>query len=207
MKSICSVFLISMFSICTLADANISVAGVRADKVTIAKSKGFQVGVVYSNLSNILLDGSTNFKGDANYQAIKGGKHVDFAGFNIGYKNNYAFGPVGFEVSATALKGFYSTELVTMGTIYKIQSALVIPLLDTFNVYGGVNVSHFGSAPGTTYSPAVGSDFGAKVDVGAIGMRFGFQTLGYSAQSSNSSVSDKSSGYISGISTEVAYTF
>lgn len=182
-----------------------------------SKHKGIKAAVVYSNLTDVsgksTVDGTYGNSSGNEYHFTRtdtyhNGTHLGLAGINVGYKDDYAFGSLGYEASGSILKSINKSESEDSITVYKVQGDLVLPLSDMFSLLGGLNVSYFSFSnnAGVKVTPAAGLDIGVQGQFGDVGVMLGSQTLGMNAESKENS-SYKSEALVSGFITQVSYTF
>lgn len=212
MKSVYFSILAIAFSITAAAQGS-GVSNATMNQQAASKTKGIQAGIVYSNLTDV----SAKYELDSPYSGYNdtahGGTQLGLIGLNVGYKDKYVFGSIGFSASGTLLKPLNKSEAGddTNMLIYKVQGDLIVPLSDAFSLVGGLNVSHFtgmSHASTTTYEPAAGADAGVQVDLKSnISILVGAQLLGMSAKLKNSAVTGKIAGFADGVLTQVSYTF
>lgn len=182
------------------------------------KTKGIVVGLVYSNLTKVdarstydkqLGNGATTSVTDS----MSDDTHAGLAGLNVGYKNYYAWGPLGFDASATVFKGINKSETPADTTIYKIQSNVVYPFTNNLSIAGGLNISYIDFKPGmdVKIEPGVGGQIGLQADFKNIGVMLGYQAIGARYKydmTTNFRTSTATIDYlISGMVSQVSYTF
>lgn len=214
MKSLLLSFFILAITTTSMAQSSQNVSTAKSGSVTSTdKSRGFKVGLVYSNLtdSSNKTSGTVSTQyGDVSYDSTShSGGHIGLMGINAGYKNKYLFGSMfGFDTSASILKAINGSEFETKVTVYKVQGAGTISFADMFSFVGGLNVSYFGelASEGVEVQPGVGFDAGLQADLSnGLSILAGMQALGLTMKQKNEDF--KSETLVNGFITQISYTF
>ena len=220
MKSVSTLCIVTLMALTSFAQNNASQTNARLARESTTKSKGMTVGFIYSNLSESKFKATTKIvssSGDTETISIdsNGGTSAGLYGLDVGYKNNYAWGPLGFNTALAVLKGLNKSELPASLTFIKLQGNVVYPIQDIWSISSGMNITDItGQDPSLThlkYQPWIGGQFGVQADIGPVGILLGYQTIGVkvtgNGKESGATFDVDGEGYTSGIISQVSYTF
>lgn len=184
-------------------------------------NKGILVGLTYTNFN----DSKTtwDFEGTyTDYNGIQhktydsgstyGGTHAGFVGLTAGYRNAYAFGPLGFESTATIYKKMNKSEVSTDMTIYKAQMDALWAMTELVNLSGGFNLAYIDPRlDGVDSEPGLGAEIGAQFNYSQMSFMVGYQSLTWrgkqTTNTSDTSFTSKTNATIGGFLAQIAYIF
>ncbi|OFZ28385.1 MAG: hypothetical protein A2622_04605 [Bdellovibrionales bacterium RIFCSPHIGHO2_01_FULL_40_29] len=183
----------------------------------VTKSKGFTVGLAYSNLSDLDQVTSSYVKGTgielSDEQLYKGGTQLGLMGIHLGYKDNFVQETFGFSSAFTIFKGINSSEISLSQIIYKIQGDLVVPFSNNYGLNFGANFAYITGSEerNIKYTPGLGGQIGLYADLGFMNFMLGYQSLSFRSEINIEAVGHtaiyKSEALVSGVITEVGFTF
>ncbi len=214
-KIILTFLAMALTSQMTMAQDQISTTTESLPEIKTQKTKGLEVGLVYSNLTdmNMKIEGSVNINGQSyNFdQTSKGGTHLGIMGLNINYKDKYVRDQFGFYFGGAYMKPINKSESDLKTDIFKGQVGLSYSPMDSFSLKGDINVSYISLKDNNSsieYLPAAGIDLITELSIKDINLQIGYQVLGLNGQSKKSSGDDlKITGAVSGIMAQVSYLF
>lgn len=184
-------------------------------------NKGVLVGLTYTNFNDSKTKSeeestSTDSYGfqytHYNYDSNYGGTHAGFFGLTAGYRNAYAFGPLGFESTATIYKRMNKSEIPFDMTIYKAQMDALWAMTDLVNLSGGLNLSYIDTKIDRfTSEPGFGIEAGVQFNLSQISFIVGYQNITWKGKltdnASYGSYSQKMEASIGGFLAQIAYIF
>lgn len=184
-------------------------------------NKGVLVGLTYTNFN----DAKTKWDAESTYtdgygfqqtmydsDSTYGGTHAGFIGLTAGYRNAYAFGPLGFESTATIFKKMNKSEVSTDMTIYKAQMDALWAMTDLVNLSGGLNLSYVDAKMDrVTSEPGLGAEAGVQFNLSQISFMVGYQSITWKGKqtdnTSDRSFTAKTETSIGGFLAQIAYIF
>lgn len=184
-------------------------------EITTEKTKGIEVGLIYSNLTdvNMKIEGTfysntgDSYKFDSD---SKGGTHLGIMGLNVNYKDRYAQEMLGFYFGGSFMKRMHSSESENEVNLYKGQVGLMITPVEHFSINGDLNLSYLdikSDTSGFKYLPAIGADLMVEMFAKNTSLQVGFQALGLNGTQKDSTTDLKVTGFISGVVAQVSYMF
>lgn len=215
MKKLFSTILaVSILSQITFAQGQSNTTTSELPKVQESKSKGIEVGLVYSNLTdvNLKVDYKTNFYGTQiqTSDTSKGGTHLGIMGLNVNYKDKHVAGMFGYYFGASLMKSINKSEVGDSDLfVYKTQGGVSLSPTQYLTFSTDLNISYLDFKSTTSdvkVNPAAGLDILADFSTqNNMSFQVGYQVLGYSAESKSQDT--KITGFVSGIITQVSYLF